>query len=87
MNDALRGPGFREVAFDVRHHAKVCRCGVRLDQLDGGAPAVSVFQDDETREITCVEACAIEAVAERRHLLDEADGRDVLADAMARRSA
>lgn len=78
---------YQQVVYDLRRHAHVCRCRVDLTTLDGGAPAICVYKDDESGEITCSDACAIEVVTERRRLEDEADGRDVVADAIARRSA
>ena len=64
----MGGPGYSEVAYDVRRHAQRCRCGVDIATLDGGAPAISVFVDDETGEAHCGEVCAIQTVAERRAL-------------------
>lgn len=76
------GPGFREIAFDVVRHGTRCRCGLNLTTLDGGSPAISVFEDEETGEITCGIACAADVANERRAYEDAEAGRhDLLKEA------
>jgi len=63
----------REVAYDRDKHGSLCMCGVDLTTLDGGAPAISVWFDEETRDTCHDEACAIDWEAATRDADDAAD--------------